>query len=900
MRQKVKQMSVMLLLFGLITSAFAQREMYTINSNWKFKRSDITLGTENFDSPGWEIVNIPHTWNAQDVDDGRRGYYMGVGWYSKVFTIPETLKGKQLFIHFGGANQVAEVYLNGVFLGKHQGGYTAFTFDVTEHVRSTGDNELAVKVDNSVNPMIPPLSGDWTFFGGIYRDVHIVATEKISFDMSVYGAQAAVFIQTPKVTKEEASLRVFGKISNRGTEDKEIDLRITVLDPAREVFAEMQESYTLKANEVLDFDQQRKSLSGYALWSPENPVLYTVRTEIVDTKTNATLDVLEEPLAFRFYRFDGQTGFYLNGEPYKLKGVNKHQDYEGLGNAVPEALQRRDIEMAKELGANFLRIAHYPHDKAVLEACDRLGLLVSIEIPIVNQITDEEPFYQNARFMMKEMIHQYYNHPSIILWCAMNEVLLRRPYQVKELEWNLSDRERVYVKNIKTLAQGLHDLSKELDPYRYTMNVNHQWYPIYDSAGLTSIFDVVGWNLYPGWYGADITQLDSFLVNVHHAKRPDKPLIITEYGASANPKMRSDKPRRYDWTIDWAAYYHAYYLRTINRYDFVAGGAVWNLMDFSSEGRKDARPHYNEKGLMTSDRQPKDVYWFYKANWASEPVIKIAPVLHERRVGMQDEGSVRYQSTQKVWVYSNLDKVELIANGVSLGRVTPEQGIAYYEVSFKNGKNRLEAKGVKEGGILTDVQMVDFTLHPLDLRKADFFNEISINCGAHYDFRDDYTQVFLADKPYEPGNFGYVGGEFYMRGGGPVVGGSQIIWGTSNDPLYQTQRMNPEQYRFDVPDGQYEVTLHFAELLSDKQREQLANVLGMDQHQDQATKRSFDVLVNNRLVLSEFNIAGEIGEDRAFSIKTPVLVTDNEGISILFQPKQDVPVINAIQVRKMY
>ena len=898
-----KKVFVFTLLFCLVFSAFSQRKEFTINSNWKFKKGDVSLGSVKFDDPGWEIINLPHTWNAKDVTDGKRGYYMGVGWYTKVFSVSEDLKGKQVFIHFEGANQVAEVYLNGNFLGRHLGGYTAFTFDVSDHLRISRENELAVKVDNSVNKMIPPLSGDWTFFGGIYRDVHIIATDPVHFDMSAYGDRAGVFIQTPKVTEDEATLRVFGNVVNHSENKIAIDIVTTIFDKSWNVFSNFSDTLTVDAGENLSFDKTQKALRGFSLWSPEDPVLYTVRTEIINKATNQVLDIVENPLGFRFYRFDGEKGFFLNGEPYKLQGANRHQDYEGMGNALPDALHKRDVELLKDMGGNFLRIAHYPQDPAVLEACDELGLLVSVEIPIVNKITDEEPFYENSRNMMKEMIHQYYNHPSIIIWCAMNEVLLRRPYRNKELEWNLSERERVYVDNLKEFSQSLHDLAKEKDPYRYTMNVNHQWYPIYDSAGLTHIFDIIGWNLYPGWYGPDIRQLDSFLLNVHHAQRPDKPLIITEYGADANPRMRSERPRRYDWTVDWANHFHEYYLAAINRHDFVAGGAIWNLADFSSEGRKEARPHFNEKGIMTSDRQPKDMYWFYKANWSSEPLIKIAPVLHSRRVGMQDQDDTtnKYESTQKVWIYSNLDKVELIVNGKSLGRISPENGIVRYDVAFKNGKNILEAKGVREGMIYLDLQHVDFVLHPRNIKAADFVNEININCGAHYDFRDDYGQVFIADKPYEEGNFGYVGGEFYMRGGGPVVGGSQIIWGTSNDPMYQTKRINPSEYRFDVPKGKYEVTLHFAELISDKERETLINVLDVyDGLKEKATLRSFDVFVNNQLLLSDFNIARQIGEDRAYYIKTHVTVDDENGISVSFKTKNDVPVINAIQVRRIY
>jgi beta-galactosidase len=393
--------------------------------------------------------------------------------------------------------------------------------------------------------------------------------------------------------------------------------------------------------------------------------------------------------------------------------------------------------------------------------------------------------------------------------------------------------------------------------------------------------------------------LDTFLLKEHHAKLPNKPVIIAEYGAGSDPRIRSDEPRRFDFSIDYMNYYHEYYLSVINKYDFVAGGAIWNLVEFNSEGRKDAVPHVNQKGIVTYDRQPKDLFWYYKAQWNNEPMVKIAPVLNDKRCGMQDDKE-HYTSTQKIWIYTNLDKVELIANGKSLGRFDAKDKKVVFEVPFINGKNKLEARAASEGKIYQDFQEVDFTLYPLNLKdeKAEL-NEINIICGSHYYFTDDYGQIWMKDKPYEKGNFGYIGGKQYERWpGGPA--GDKEIFGTTDEPIYQTQHVNPEAYQFDVPNGKYEVTLRFAEILTEKDAKKLLYNLGADNVKDEAIERVFNVLINETTVVEKLNLRKQIGEMQAYDVKFRIKVKDDNGIKISFDPVKGDPVINAIKVRKMY
>lgn len=892
-----------LLFTGILLTFFVSaicsnvRDQFTINSYWKFKKGDIGVSSPEFGSESWEIVSIPHTWNDKDVMDEADGFYRGIGWYSKTFNLSEKHDGKKVFIKFEGANQIAEVYVNGSKVGKHIGGYTAFIFDITKYVKVGEKNELAVKLDNRHNEMVPPLSADFTFFGGIYRDVYIITTDNIHFEMP-YGSKG-VFIQTPEVTDNSASIRIFGSVKNSSEENRSVKVVNTITNEANKVYKEIETTLKVKAGESESFDSEETGLTDFVLWSPENPYLYMVSTKIIDKKSGKIIDEVVNPLGFRYFSITADKGAFLNGENIKLHGANRHQDFKDLGNALPDYYHEKDMRLFKEMGGNFMRVAHYPQDEAVVEALDEYGILASIEIPLVNYITEDEEFYTNTMNMLKEMQHQYYNHPSIVIWCYANEVLLRRPFRDRKLEPNLCDREREYMKNLENLARNLDDELKENDPYRPTMISHHQWFPVYDSARLTRIPDIVGWNLYPGWYGKTFEMLDTFLIKEHHEKLPTKPVIISEYGAGSDPRIRTNEPIRFDFSIEWMNKYHEYYIDVIDKYDFVAGGAIWNLVEFNSEGREDAVPHVNQKGVLTYDRKPKDIYWYYKSRWNNEPEVRIAPVLSPERAGMQDEGE-EYTSTRRIWIYTNLEMVELIANGKSLGRVEAENYKAFFDVPFIDGENKLEARAVKGGKIYQDFQRVNFKVYPQDLTDERFKEEeILISCGSNYHFTDNFGQVWLKDKEYEKGNFGYIGGERYERWpDGP--GGNDDIFGTEDDPLYQTQRINPESYKFDVEPGYYEVTLRFAENLTVKDAKKLLYNLGSDNVTDKAVERVFSVKINDKIVVDKLNLRKQISEMQAYDKKYRMQVEKDEGITISFESVKGDPIINGIKVRKMY
>lgn len=865
------------------------------NEVWKYKQGEVPLAEyARFDDSDWKILNLPHTWNDKDVMDEGDGYYQGVGWYRKHLKTEDSWNNKRIFLYFEGANQVTDLFINGQFVGRHTGGYTAFCYDVTKYLNfgKNNDNIVAVKVDNSIDANIPPLSADFTFYGGIYRDVYLIATNPVHFSMT-NDASEGVFWQTPEVSTEKALLKTWGTVINDAVANQKLRIISKVIDAELQTIEMLETKMRIKSGKETKFEQQ-VTIDNPKLWSPDNPYLYQLVTQIVDDKSGKIIDEVRNPLAFRFFSFDADKGFFINGKHTFLIGVNRHQDYLGIGNALPDELHLQDIRLLKEMGANFIRIAHYPQDKALVEECDRLGLVASIEIPIVNYITETEEFTQNCLNMQREMIRQYYNHPSIIIWAYMNEVMLRR----KKFKGTYKE----YVNNLTELTQKIEDLTRKEDPYRYTMIPNHQGFQHYHPAKLTRIPMIVGWNLYPGWYGSRFSRLDHFLDNIHRKELPDKPVIITEYGAGADPRLHSFEPQRFDFTIEWQNKYHEYYLDAMKKREFITGGAIWNFVDFNSEGRIDAVPHINNKGIMTRDRKPKDAYLFYQAQLCRQPVINIAPANWAVRSGMPQKQGEQF-CTQPMYVYTNQKDAELFHNGKSLGKKTPDNTKITWQVPFVNGTNRFEAiTKAADGKNYRDYMEVEFVLHPLNFKSNETpMKDLNINVGSHCYFVDNFNQIWLPDKPYQKGNWGFIKGNVYQRGRkNKITGTNQDIWGTEHDPVFQTQRDSISEYRFDVPKGQYEITLCFAELLSDEKRKQLAYNLNMDQEQQSAGERIFDVLINDELIIEKLNIAEQYGVERSVEKKTQIVVADENGIHIQFSPHKGNAVLNGIRIRKMY
>ncbi len=899
--------SWLLLVFFWATPVAAQRLTQSVSANWLFSKDSAAFDTSHQPAaPHWEQVSLPHTWNATDVLDDTPGYYRGVGWYKKTLFVPADWQRRRVYLHFEAANQEAEVYVNGQLAGRHAGGYTAFSVPISRYLTFAGggaQTEVLVKLTNRFNATIPPLSADFNFYGGLYRDVYLVAAEPVHFDLDNH-ASAGVFVTTPAVSNEAATVVVAGRLTNESAQAQPILVSTQVVNREGQVIGQQQVKLRLKAGETQPFRLALPALRQPHLWSPAAPYLYHLLTTVrpANQPAGPALDEISSPLGLRWFRFDAAQGFFLNGQPLKLIGTNRHQDYPGLGNALPTALAVHDVQLIKEMGGNFLRVSHYPQDPAVLAACDRLGILASVEIPIVNAITDSPSFFENCRRMQTEMIRQNFNHPSVIIWAYMNEVLLRLPPGLKR------DNEpgRTYLRHVQTLARQLDSLTRREDPARTTMLVCHGDFELYRQAGLLAIPQVVGWNLYQGWYSGDLQGFPKFLDH-HHQELSNTPLLVTEYGADSDERLHSTTPKRFDKTMEYANRYHQFYLQAILERPFVAGSTVWNLAEFNSETRQEAVPHINNKSLLTGDRRPKDAYLFYQARLLKTPFLKIGSRSWTLRAGVAASPD-SLMSRQVVEVYTNQPTVQLLLDGRDLGTQPVAGGVARFSVPFKNGLNQLRAyakRNTEDAVAIEDVAAIDFQVIPQQLASVKMpFTELNVSLGDERTFTDTKLhQVWLPEQPYTPGGWGYVGGHRYKMAGDRLPYGSdRNILGTDYDAIYETQRLGLSEFRLDVPAGEYEVTLHFAELEAVPATEQLAYNLADEKAASVAASagRSFTVLLNGQPVLPALSAANYLRPLQAVSFKLPVLVRGGESIRLVFKAETGETMLNGVQVKRLF
>ncbi|MFQ6114915.1 MAG: glycoside hydrolase family 2 TIM barrel-domain containing protein, partial [bacterium] len=546
------------------------------------------------------------------------------------------------------------------------GGYTGFSFDITNHVNfGNKKNLVAVKVDNSYNYDIPPHTADFIMYGGIYRDVRLEVTDRWHIQ--------DLFVTTPDISEIAAKVQVQTHVTNDTKSEAEITLLTNVVNAEGEIEASVKSSQRVKPGATYQFIQTTPEIEYPHLWSPKNPSLYTVYSTVY--VNDKPVDEIATPFGFRWYAFDANEGFFLNGKPLKLRGVNKHQDYLGLGNAVPDSLQVSDIKIIKEMGANFIRLAHYPQDPAVLDACDRLGLLVWEEIPIVNSIGGEQ-FARNAKQMLREMIHRDRNHPSVILWGITNESAM-----------GFLNKERV--PEVIRLLQQLNDLAQQEDPTRLTTQAHNHFKDI----AMADITDVLGRNRYFGWYEGTFEDFGQVMDEEHKA-HPNWKIFISEYGCGSKRGYHVENPRRFDFSEEYQLEFHEHYLKAINQRPWIAGGAVWNAFDFGSFVKKGNVPRINQKGLCDMARRPKDTYYFYQSQWSEKPMVYIVSHTQRNYQGFKGE-------SQKIRVYSNGDHVELFLNGKSLGQKQKEY-VYRWDVNFIAGENQLKAIARKGQRVVED------------------------------------------------------------------------------------------------------------------------------------------------------------------------------------------------------
>lgn len=606
------------------------------------------------------------------------------------------------------------------------------------------------------------------------------------------------------------------------------------------------------------------------------------------------LDEVVNPLGLRWFKFDSEKGFFLNGKGRKLIGTARHQDYFQKGNALRDELHVQDVLLLKEMGGNFLRVSHYPQDPVIMEMCDKLGIVTSVEIPVVNAVTETEEFLQNSVEMAKEMVRQDFNRPSVMIWGYMNEIFLRRPYtEGKQLE--------DYYRFTEKVARALEATIREEDPSRYTMMAYHNMPQYYEDAHLTEIPMIQGWNLYQGWYEPDINEFQRLLDRAHKVYK-GKVLMVTEYGPGVDPGLHSYQPERFDFSQEYGLVYHKHYLREMMKRPFIAGSSLWNLNDFYSESRVDAVPHVNNKGVVGLNREKKDVYWFYKTALSRRPILVIGNREWKSRGGVVN--TAQKECIQSVPVFSNAEEVELFVNNKSLGKKKVEDNYALFDVPFVGGENLLEAVAVAGDSKLRDMLRIQFRLVGSQLKdEAIPFTEINVMLGSPRYFEDRIANVaWIPEQEYKPGSWGFVGGTSYRRktGFGSMLGSDIDILGTDMNPIFQTQRVGIKSFKADVPNGEYSVYLYWAELESDKEREALVYNLGADSEQTFAGNRSFGISMNGTTVLDDFNIARDYGYARAVIKKFVVTVKDGKGLSVDFHKKEGEPILNAIRIYRNY
>ncbi|WP_299064219.1 glycoside hydrolase family 2 TIM barrel-domain containing protein [uncultured Polaribacter sp.] len=850
-----------------IVNAQNIRHIETVNDNWHFYKGELELPFSIDKTKVWEPVTIPHSWNTQDILDDTDGYYRGDGWYKKTMVVPQIYKNQQVFLLFEGANQVTTLYVNGKKIDKdHIGGYTTFARNITNALK-VGENQLFIKVNNAHNDEIVPQSADFSFYGGIYRDIHLIITKPIHFEVANVGANS-VFISTPEVSKTKAKIAVKSKLvrPKKGT----FYVKHSLVDADNNLVKTIKTKSKFEKDNVSEFLIENPNL-----WSPEKPYLYKLVTEIVD-KNDVVFDRVENPVGFRWFHFNANKGFFINGKNTKLIGTCRHQDFYGKANAVSDEVHRNDMKLLKEMGVNFLRIAHYPQDPAILEMCNKMGIVATVEIPFVDKAAANEAGKQNSVKMLQEAIRFNYNHPSIVAWNLGNETTMKAPDKLGE------EYTKHFIETHKVLAETI----KEEDKTRYSYSVFFREPAYQNKLGIRNT-QLVGYNKYYAWYKDELEDVDRNLrdlVKRTLALNPGKPLILSEYGGGADPRLRTYNPTRFDFSVEYQFLLHKAYMKAILEIPEIVGANVWNYADFQVEHRKDAVPHINNKGLVSADRKKKDAYYLYQALLNKTPFVAIASKGWSKRAGIADtiNGTV---ATQPITIVGNGKEVELLVNGISLGKKIFDFSTTTFNVPFQQGQNLIEVISEKDGKTIKDFTHIEFTLQPKNLKsKTNPFKEIAINVGSYCYFieTNNVDYLWLPDKAYTKGSFGFIGGDYlrFKSKRRNNIGTNVSVKGTENDPVFQTQIIGLEAYKFDVPKGTYELTLAMAELKS-------------------RGENSMDILVNGKKVWENLNLKKEFGNDRSVTKRFTISVFDENGITINFRALKGKTRLSGIKLRKV-
>jgi beta-galactosidase len=664
----------------VFTSSIAcARQDQILADGWKFIQDDVGPTAP---ADAWQSVNIPHTWNTKSADAGdhrgdphfKYGYYRGACWYVRPLDIPAAWSGKRVFIHFEAASLVAKTWVNGQLLGEHRGGFTAFCYELTPYLHFGATNELRVQVDNSHQEDVPPLSGDFNVDGGIYRPVHLIVTDPVCIS-PLNMASPGVYLTTKSLTDSAAEIEVKTIVSNGASSPADLQVKTEIADAGGNIVATANQPASIASGTTGEVLSSLSIPSPHRWNGRKDPYLYTATVSLV--RGNETADSIEQPLGLRTVAISEDQGFLLNGQPYPIHGVNRHQDWGDQGWAATPADYDEDARLILDMGTTAIRLTHYPQSDYWHNLCDHNGLLLWNEVSLVNEIRDTPAFSANAEQQLRELILQRYNHPSVAFWGLFNELNLVKGSPPPD-----------------ALLQHLKSVVQELDPSRLIVCAIFMGHTSYNQ-----IPDHPCFNRYPGWY-QKYGLLDSLIRN--DAKEAGKRIGMSEYGAGANIAQHEEGPLTEPMPKgpfhpeEWQTYVHETDWAGMKDNPLIWGTFVWVMFDFQVASRHEgSQPHLNDKGLVTQDRKTKkDAYYFYQANWTEKPMVHIA----------SSRMTPRRLATTGVEVFSNCDKVELTVNGKSLGSVAPDKVKVFRwpNVTLQPGRNDIQAVATSAQGALTD------------------------------------------------------------------------------------------------------------------------------------------------------------------------------------------------------
>ena len=703
MKKRVLGLLFLFASFGLSLRAEG-RIVESFNAGWFFKKApasnELAVNVPKWES-GWKAVEIPHTWNAQDMQLSFDNFYAGPAYYKKRYRLPAEWKDKRVFLRFEGVGAVAEVYVNGSLATTHKGAYSAFACEIGTLLKAGEENEIIVKADNASRPDVIPINHVlFGVYGGMYRPVWLIVTDSCNICVTDC-ASPGVYITQKHVSKKQADVKVKVKLDNGTLQPVPLTLQNTIYDQAGKQVAADEQSFELTPQGVQTFEANFK-VKHPTLWQGrKNPYLYKVVSRLV--QNGKVIDEVVQPLGLRKYEIVAGKGFYLNGEKYPMYGVTRHQDWWELGSALKNENHDFDLAAIMDIGATTVRFAHYQQSDYLYSRCDSLGLIIWAEIPFVNRVSGQEA--ENARNQLRELIRQSFNHPSIYVWGLHNEVYHPHEYT-------------------KELTQSLHELAKTEDPDRYTVSVNgygHMEHPVNLNA------DIQGMNRYFGWYEKKLQDIEPWVEGLEK-NYPNQKLMLTEYGADANILHQSEYlGNSLNWTKPFypetfQTKTHEYQWSVIAKHPYIIASYLWNMFDFATPlADRGDLPARNMKGMITFDRKTKkDSYYWYKANWSESPVLYLT----------QRRNVDREKRVTSVTVYSNIGTPTVYLNGKELTGIRKGYTDVHYiidNVKLADGKNTVKAEVTKDGKTYEDT--IEWMYTGEKRREADTYSKQGEHAG---------------------------------------------------------------------------------------------------------------------------------------------------------------------------